>query len=81
MRQGARVGDFYVFVRFVAISYPLLLSRLIFVHFKIIIRVHPRLVGDPPPGVAGRNVPPPFILVPAKPDLFAFLAILARGFC
>ena len=33
-------------------------------------------MGDPPPGVAGRNVPPPLILVPAKPVL---LAILAKG--
>ena len=48
------------------------------------------VAGDPPPGVAGRpspevygvagrNVPPPLTLVPAKPDLFANFAILARG--
>ena len=38
------------------------------------------VVGDPPPGVAGRNVPPPLlILVPAKPYPFAFLGDLCES--
>ena len=39
------------------------------------------VAGPPSPrvyGVAGRNVPPPLIPVPAKPDSIAFLACFAR---
>ena len=37
------------------------------------------VVGDPPPGVAGRNVPPPLTPVPAKLEVLAFLASFARS--